>query len=62
MRDADLIFSTVTADQAVTVAREASSFMRDKSYFFDLNSSAPSSKQRSCKVLRHMEGVTWTSQ
>ena len=28
--------------------------MRDKSYFFDLNSSAPSSKQRSSKVLRHM--------
>ena len=51
VRDADLIFSTVTADQAVTVAREASSFMRDKSYFFDLNSSAPSSKQRSCKSI-----------
>ena len=51
VRDADLIFSTVTADQAVTVAREASSFIRDKSYFFDLNSSAPSSKQRSCKSI-----------
>ena len=51
VRDADLIFSTVTADQAVTVAREASSSIRDKSYFFDLNSSAPSSKQRSCKSI-----------
>ena len=51
VRDANLIFSTVTADQAVTVAREASSSIRDKSYFFDLNSSAPSSKQRSCKSI-----------
>ena len=51
VRDADLIFSTVTADQALTVAREASSFMRDKACFFDLNSSAPSSKQRSCKSI-----------
>ena len=49
VRDADLIFSTVTADQALNVAREASSFTRDKAYFFDLNSCAPSSKQRSCK-------------
>ena len=51
VRDADLIFSTVTTDQALAVAREASSFMRDKAYFFDLNSSAPSSKQRSCKSI-----------
>ena len=51
VKDADLIFSTVTADQALTVAKEASSFMRDKAYFFDLNSSAPSSKLRSCKSI-----------
>ena len=51
LRDADLIFSTVTADQALHVAREASSFLKDKAYFFDLNSSAPSSKQKSCKSI-----------
>ena len=49
--DADLIFSTVTADQALHVAREASSFLKDKAYFFDLNSSAPSSKKKSCKSI-----------
>ena len=51
LRDADLIFSTVTADQALHVAREASSFLKDKAYFFDLNSSAPSSKKKSCKSI-----------
>ena len=51
IKDADLIFSTVTVDQALTVAKEASSFMRDKAYFFDLNSSSPSSKQRACKSI-----------
>ncbi len=43
----DLIFSTVTADQALKVARESCHFIKDGTYFFDLNSCAPSSKQKS---------------
>ena len=56
MKDADFIFSTVTADQALNVAREASPFLKDKAYFFDLNSCAPSSKQKSCKRIEANKG------
>ncbi len=56
VREADLIFSTVTADQSLHVAREASQFLRDQAYFFDLNSSAPSSKQKSCKSIEKNGG------
>ena len=49
--DADFIFSTVTADQALHVAVEASPFLRHKAFFFDFNSCAPSSKQKSCKSI-----------
>ena len=45
VRDSDLIFSTVTADQAFKVARESCQFIKKGTYFFDLNSCAPSSKQ-----------------
>ena len=38
VRDSDLIFSTVTADQATNVARESCQFLKDGVYFFDLNS------------------------
>ena len=51
VRDSDLIFSTVTADQAFKVARESCQFLKDGAYFFDLNSCAPSSKQNSCKSI-----------
>ena len=51
IKDADLIFSTVTASQALDVAQEASSFLKDRAYFFDLNSCAPSSKQESSKSI-----------
>ena len=51
IRDTDLIFSTVTADQAFKVARESCQFLKDGAYFFDLNSCAPSSKQNSCKSI-----------
>ena len=56
IRDADFIFSTVTADQALHVAREVSPFLRDKAYFFDLNSCAPSSKQKSCRSIESNGG------
>ncbi len=51
VRDSDLIFSTVTADQATNVARESSQFLKEGVYFFDLNSCAPSSKKKSCKSI-----------
>ena len=51
VKDSDLIFSTVTADQATNVARESCQFLKDGVYFFDLNSCAPSSKQNSCKSI-----------
>ena len=57
VKDADFIFSTVTADQAFTVAREASPFLKDNTYFFDLNSCAPSSKQKSCKSIEANGGL-----
>ena len=50
-RDSDIIFSTVTADQAINAAREACQFIKDGAYFFDLNSCSPSSKQNSCKSI-----------
>ena len=56
VKDADLIFSTVTADQALNVAREVSPFLKDNAYFFDLNSCAPSSKQKSCKSIEANKG------
>ena len=49
IRDSDLIFSTVTADQALKVARESCHFIKNGVYFFDLNSCAPSSKKSACK-------------
>ena len=42
VKDSDLIFSTVTADQALKVARESCHFIKDGAYFFDLNSCVPS--------------------
>ena len=51
VKGSDLIFSTVTADQALTVARESCQFIKDGAYFFDLNSCAPSSKQKSCESI-----------
>ena len=51
VKDSDLIFSTVTADQALKVARESCHFIKDGAYFFDLNSCAPSSKKSACKSI-----------
>ena len=56
IKHADFIFSTVTADQALHVAREVSPFLRDKAYFFDLNSCAPFSKQKSCRSIESNGG------
>ena len=56
IKDADLIFSTVSADQALSVAREVSSYIEKESYFFDLNSCAPSSKQKASQIIESVGG------
>jgi len=48
---ADVVFSTVTAEQAAIVAKSASKLMRADTYFLDLNSCAPSTKRLSEKVM-----------
>ena len=42
---ADVIFSTVTADQAVNAAKTAALHLAKGAFYFDLNSCAPSSKK-----------------
>jgi 3-hydroxyisobutyrate dehydrogenase-like beta-hydroxyacid dehydrogenase len=49
--EADLVFSTVTADQAVKAAENCAPHMRKGSFWFDLNSCAPSSKQRAAELM-----------
>ena len=51
--DADVVFSTVTADQAITAARAAAPLMKQGTYFLDMNSCAPSSKQVSAGSWQH---------
>ena len=56
IRDADLIFSTVTADQALAVAKKVSTHLKKGAFFFDLNSCAPSSKQEACENIQIADG------
>ena len=49
--DADVVFSTVTADQAIVAARAAAPLMKQGAYFLDMNSCAPSSKQVSAGIM-----------
>ena len=49
--DADVVFSTVTADQAIAAARAAAPLMKKGAYFLDMNSCAPSSKQVSAGIM-----------
>ena len=53
---ADLIFSTVTADQAFAAASSAAPWLRPGAFFFDLNSCAPSTKQKSAAVIEAAGG------
>ena len=53
---ADLIFSTVTADQAFTAASSAAPWLKPGAFFFDLNSCAPSTKQKSAEVIEAAGG------
>ncbi len=51
MTGADLVFSTVTADQAVAAAQSAAPHMPQGAVFCDLNSCAPGSKRGSAAVI-----------
>lgn len=48
---ADLVFSAVTADQAVAAATACAAHMPQGAYWFDLNSCAPSSKREAAALL-----------
>jgi 3-hydroxyisobutyrate dehydrogenase-like beta-hydroxyacid dehydrogenase len=51
-RGAALVISAVTADAAETVAEQARHYLQPGQIFFDINSAAPSTKQRAA---RHVE-------
>lgn len=48
---AAFVFSAVTADRAETVAREAAAWLRPGQIFVDVNSAAPSTKQRAAEAV-----------
>ena len=54
--DADLIFSTVTADQAFDAASSVTPRLKPGAFFFDLNSCAPTTKQKSAAVIEAAGG------
>ncbi|AMJ60296.1 NAD(P)-dependent oxidoreductase [Bosea sp. PAMC 26642] len=49
--DARFVFSAVTADRAEAVAIEAAAWLRPGQIFVDVNSAAPSTKQRAAKAV-----------
>ena len=53
---ADMIFSTVTADQAFAAASSAAPWLKPGAFFFDLNSCAPSTKQKSAAMIEAAGG------
>ncbi|SMX42376.1 DUF1932 domain-containing protein [Actibacterium lipolyticum] len=53
---ADLVFCTVTADQAVNAAQAAAAHLRPNAFWCDLNSCAPSSKRAAAAVVEGAGG------
>ena len=53
---ADLVFCTVTADQAVVAAETAAPHLELGTYWCDLNSCAPSSKRRAAQLIEAAGG------
>ena len=54
--DADLIFCTVTADQAITAAEQAAAHLERDAFWCDLNSCAPSSKRQAAEIIEGANG------
>lgn len=51
LRGIDIVFSLVTADQALVAAKEAAHYIEKSAFYFDCNSCAPQTKRESAKVL-----------
>jgi len=49
--DADVVFSMVTADQALIAATDAAQHIAKSAHFFDCNSCAPKTKQRAADLI-----------
>ncbi|PIB23454.1 hypothetical protein BFP76_07845 [Amylibacter kogurei] len=56
LANADVVFSLVTADCAHTAASDAAKHIKPDALFFDCNSCAPQTKQRSCDVINAAGG------
>ena len=56
LKDAGVIFSLVTADQANTAAICAAKHLASKTLFFDGNSCAPDTKKKSADVINNADG------
>ncbi|MDX1780048.1 MAG: DUF1932 domain-containing protein [Thalassovita sp.] len=54
--DADIVFCTVTADQALSAAETGARHIRTGAYWCDLNSCAPSSKQAASEMINAAGG------
>ena len=54
---ADIVFSTVTPDQAITVAESGANYLRKGVFWFDLNSCSPSSKQIAAEKIKEVGGL-----
>ena len=57
INQADIVFSTVTPDQAINVAEKGAKNLRKGVFWFDLNSCAPSSKQIAAKKIEEVGGL-----
>lgn len=49
--DADMVFCTVTADQAPVAAQAAAPYLKPGALWFDMNSCAPSSKRQAAETI-----------
>lgn len=56
VQGAEIVFSTVTADQAVAAAEAAAPHLRAGTFWCDLNSCAPSSKRRAAAIIEAAGG------
>ncbi|MES2017723.1 MAG: DUF1932 domain-containing protein [Pseudomonadota bacterium] len=65
-QNADMVFSAVTASQALAAASACAADMRAQAWFIDLNSASPGTKQRCAAVIeqaggRYVEGAVMAS-
>lgn len=56
VEDADLVFCTVTADQAVVAAKSCARYLKKGAIWCDLNSCAPESKRKSSDIVEAAGG------